>query len=173
MNWVDLTIIGVMAIGGLIGFRKGLVKQVIGLFNLIASFTVGYLYMDVVGLWLEAQLGIPQESSLIVGFLLIFFGVLFGLSIIGGFLNSVIRKIPIIGWLNHLAGIGVGLLSTGLFLSLALYLLAMVGFPSSEVISASITYEPIYHLLPHAWEIATSQFPEITDIQERFPTWFN
>lgn len=162
-----------MAIGGLMGFRKGLVKQVIGLFNLIASFTVGYLYMDVFGQWLEAQLGIAQQYSLIVGFLLIFFGVLLGLSIIGRFLNSVIRGIPIIGWLNNIAGVGVGLLSTGLFLSLALYLLALVGFPSSEVINSSTTYEPIYHLLPQTWEIATNQFPEITDIQERFPTWFN
>jgi len=173
MNWVDLIIVGVMAIGGLIGWRRGLVKQFIGLFSLIASFTAAYLYMDILGLWIEAQMNLPQESSVIVSFLLIFSGVFLGLSILGGFINRVIKAIPIIGWLNGIAGIGLGLLSTGLFLSLILYSLAMIGFPSNEVINSSTTYDHIYHLFPHTWEIATHQFPELTDIQERFPTWFN
>ena len=69
MNWIDIVIIVVLGLGVLSGARRGLVKQIIGLVSLVASFLIGYLYMEGTGSWLGAQAGIPAEYATIAGFL--------------------------------------------------------------------------------------------------------
>jgi len=172
MNWLDWIIIGILAFGIFRGLRRGLVRQVIGLASLVVAFIIGYLHMDNLGTWFESQASISPEYSSVVAFLVVFFSVLLGLSIVTGFLDNVVKNIPIVGCLNQLIGGALGLISTGILLSLVLYLFSLFGYPSNEIIESSITYDYIHQLLPQAWELATQQFPEISDLPDRFPDWF-
>ncbi|MCY4234286.1 MAG: CvpA family protein [Bacteroidetes bacterium] len=172
MNWFDWVIIGFLALGIYRGIRRGLLGQVIGLSSLIVAFASGYMYMDRAGSWFENQAGITPEYSSVIGFLVVFFSVFLGLSIIGGFVDKVVKSIPIIGWLNQLVGGALGFISVGLLLSLLLYLTSLMGFPTNDIIESSVTYDYVFQLLPQAWELATKQFPEIANFTDRFPSWF-
>ncbi len=172
MNWLDWILVVLLAFGIYRGIRRGLLRQVLGLSALVIAFIFGYLHMDTVGTWFENQVGIPMEYSSVIGFLCVFFSAFLVLSIVSGFLDKIVRNIPIIGWLNQLIGGALGLISSALLLSLIVYLLSLIGLPSNEIINSSMTYDYIYQLLPQTWDLMTSEFPEITDIAERFPSWF-
>ena len=172
MNWIDIVIIVVLGLGVLSGARRGLVKQIIGLVSLVASFLIGYLYMEGTGSWLGAQAGIPAEYATIAGFLAVFLGAMLGFVILSRFLDRVVSNTPLLGGLNRIVGAGLGLLSSGLLLSLLLYLCSVIGLPPDEVRTSSMLYESAYQFLPDTWDLATRQFPGLEGLTERFPAWF-
>ena len=171
MNWIDLLIIVVLGIGVLHGARKGLVRQVLGLTSLVGSLLAGYLYMEGAGLWLASQIGIPMQYAMVAGFMAVFLGVMLGFIIVSRLLDKVISDAPLLGGLNKIIGAGLGLLSAGLMLSLILNLGSVVGLPSDEIRTSSALYDSAHQFLPQTWDLATSQFPELTGLGERFSAW--
>ncbi len=172
MNWLDILIIVVLGVGSLTGFRRGLVLQLFGLVSFVASFLIGFFYMEGVGDWFENQLGISATYSSLVGFGTVFLGVHVGAMIIARFLDKVVKKIAVIGGLNRIFGGALGLVTSGLAFSLLLYALATVNLPPSELRSSSALYEVVYQFFPQTWDLATQKFPEITELTDRFPSVF-
>ncbi|MCY4159196.1 MAG: CvpA family protein [Bacteroidetes bacterium] len=172
MNWVDLLVVVVLGVGVFSGLRRGLIRQVLGLTSLIASFVIGYMYMDGAGEWIEGQAGIPEEYSPVAGFLAVFMGMQLCFMIGVRFLDGIVKKIVLVGGLNRILGAALGILSSGLLLSLTFYLASLFGIPSDDARISSALYEHVYELLPYAWNLATQHFPELTELSERFPSWF-
>jgi len=172
MNWIDIVVIGGLALGSWSGARKGFVRQTVGLTSLVASFLIGYLNMESMGAWIGSQAEIPAEYEVIAGFILVFIAVQLCFMILSRFLNRIVKNTPILGGMNKIIGAGLGLLSAGFLLSLGFYLGSVFGFPSIEARSSSALYDTVYQFLPYAWNMATQQFPEIAELADRFPTWF-
>ncbi|MCY3488586.1 MAG: CvpA family protein [Bacteroidetes bacterium] len=172
MNWLDILIIVVLGIGSLMGFRRGLILQLFGLVSFIASFLIGFSYMEGVGDWFENQLGVSATYSSLVGFGAVFLGVHVCAMIVSRFLDKVVKKTVVIGGLNRIFGGAVGLITSGLAFSLLLYALATVNLPPSELRSSSALYEVVYQFFPQTWDLATQKFPELTELIDRFPSVF-
>ncbi len=172
MNWFDILIIGVLGVGSLIGFRRGLVRQFFGLVSFIASFLIGFFYMEGVGGWFENQLGVSATYSSLVGFGAVFLGVHLCVMFLSRFLSGVIKSIPLIGGLDRIFGGALGLVTSGLAFSLILYALATVNLPPNELRSSSALYEVVYQFFPQTWDMATQKFPELTELTDRFTSAF-
>ena len=171
MNWFDIVLIAFLSLGVLLGIRRGFVRQLIGLSGLIAAFVVGFLMMDRSGEWFNINAGVPAEYASLVGFAAVFLGVQLIAIILSHIFDRIVRNIFVIGVLNRLLGGGLGLITTALFSSLLLYLLAIPGAPSTEVRTSSLLYEMVYQFLPQSWDLATQYFPQLSELSEYFPDW--
>ncbi len=170
MNWFDILIIAVIGGGLLYGFRRGLVRQFFGLLSFIASFMLGFLYMENVGGWFETQLGVSPAYSSLTGFGVVFLGVHVCAMIASRFLNRVVQQVAVFGGLNRIFGGALGLVTTSLAFSMILYVLATLDLPPNELRNSSALYEVVYQFFPQTWEVATQKFPELTELTERFPS---
>ena len=172
MNWLDILIIVVLGVGSLIGFRRGLILQLFGLVSFVASFLIGFLYMEGVGDWFENQLGVSVTYSSLFGFGAVFLGVHVCAMIVSRFLDKVVNKTVVIGGLNRIFGGALGLITSGLAFSLVLYALATVNLPPSELRSSSALYEVVYQFFPQTWDLATQKFPELAELIDRLSSVF-
>lgn len=168
MNWLDLTIIVVLGFGAFVGARRGFIRQIFGLAGLIGSFLMGYLLMEWVGGWFEAQTGVSAEYSAIAGFAAVFLCVQLGVLILSRLLDKFVRSIVLFGGLNRIFGGTFGVVTGCLVLSLILYILAFLELPPAELRDSSVLYEVVYQFLPQTWDLVTLQFPEIAELSERF-----
>ena len=172
MNWLDILIVVVLAVGTMAGVRRGLVRQFVGLVGLIVSLVVAYSYMEVPAPWLEGQIGISTDYSGVVGFAAVFLIVQLCIMLLGRFLDRIVSNIVVISGLNQILGGAFGLVTTALFFSIALYFLSMIGLPPSDLRNSSSLYELVYTFLPQAWEYAAQQFPVLAELPNRLPAWF-
>ena len=119
MNWLDIVILVVMAVGILFGLRNGLIKAVLSLAGLIAGIILaGRLYVPLA----ERLTFIPSEIAVIpqvnpaelVAFAIILIGVVLIASILAAMLKWAVSLV-MLGWVNHLGGAVFGLLLGAMF----------------------------------------------------------
>ena len=107
MNWLDIVLISVMAIGTLAGLWLGIIKAVLFLAGIIVGVVLaGRFYTP-----LSEQLTfIPQESiAKIVAFAIILIGVMVIAFVLARLLKWV-ASMMMLGWVNRLGGAIFGLL---------------------------------------------------------------
>jgi membrane protein required for colicin V production len=108
VNWVDLTVIAVLALFGLRGFFRGLFREVLSLAGLIAGFMIAVAYDQdaaayLAGLWTVSPIVLKGAA-----FVAIFFLVYFAFSLAGWFLHRS-EKLLFLKTLNRSGGIAIGL----------------------------------------------------------------
>ena len=106
MNWIDIVILVVVAIGTFVGLRIGLIKAALSLVGLIVGVILaGRFYIP----FAEHLTFISQTSiAQVVAFVIILIAVL----VIAGVLAAVLKwitKVVMLGWVNHLGGAVFGL----------------------------------------------------------------
>lgn len=122
MNWVDIVIVVVTVILGFIGLKQGLVKTVFGL----AGIVVGII---LAGQWdnnLAAKIFKGSEWGQIVSFAIILVAVLVIANMIGGALKKALTFI-MLGWLDNLLGLVVGLAAGLLICGALVAIIAKLG----------------------------------------------
>jgi len=121
VNWVDLTIIGIIAVSTIISLLRGFVREAMSLVTWILAAWLAFVFADDVG----AIFGnyIQKESwQVIVGFLLIFITIL----IVGGLANYLLSGVVSktgLSSTDRIVGIVFGFVR-GVFLVSVLVLLA-------------------------------------------------
>ncbi|MDR0429043.1 MAG: CvpA family protein [Tannerellaceae bacterium] len=142
MNWLDITLLCLAAIGLMKGLFDGVVKQVVSLIALV----VAIFFCGKTAVWLHSHIiswGLPEQGvtilSYIFGFLLIIGIVLLA----GEIVHRVIGLTPL-SILNHIAGGVFGILVMILFTSLLLNLLEIVD-KGSVLISAESKVESRFY----------------------------
>jgi membrane protein required for colicin V production len=151
MNWLDIVLVCLAAIGLLKGLFDGVVKQVTSLIALvIAIFLCGK-----VAAWLKGyilSLGwLPEQGvtifSYILGFLL-----LVGIVLLTGEIVHKVIDVTPLSVLNHLAGGLFGLLLMIVFISLLLNLIEIIDRGSAliplETKVESRFYDPVKRIIP-------------------------
>ena len=167
MNSTDIFILIIVGIGVVWGLRSGVVRQVLGMAGLIASFVLGFLFMETAGAFIAGLVPIDDNLAALVGFA----GIFLAVQIVVMFLIRGIQKmigVLKLGALNRIIGGAFGALSSGLLLSIIFVFMAGFGVPSPQAQQASRLYAPVSELLPKTWEFATGMFPQIEGIPERF-----
>jgi len=105
MNWLDITIIVVVAVATIIGFLKGIIKMALTLGGLVLGiFLAGRYYDD-----FAAKLTLISSPvwAKIAAFAIIFVGIMIAAAIIAFFLEKAASAI-LLGWVNRLVGAIVG-----------------------------------------------------------------
>lgn len=70
MNWVDAVFLGIVAWGAWNGYRRGLLKTLVGFAGFLVALIVAFIYYKELGQWLNEKLHLGQKlEPLIMGYL--------------------------------------------------------------------------------------------------------
>jgi membrane protein required for colicin V production len=131
VDWIILIVLGLAAINGL---SKGLILSVFGLMGMIASLLVASWYYQSVAGWLRRILS-REKIAEVVAFLLLLVVVSVITSLVGKSLRNFSHWVGL-GWMDHLAGLGFGLLQ-GAFLITILVVFLAAFWPQSSLLKSS------------------------------------
>ncbi|MEI7036950.1 CvpA family protein [Fulvimonas yonginensis] len=120
MNWVDYTILGVLALSVLVGLWRGLVSEVLALAGWIAAFWVAWTFGPLVAARFEHSVSLP-EARIVLGYGLCFVAVL----ALGALLRFLARRLISgigLGGLDRLLGMLFGFVRGVLLVTLVVFL---------------------------------------------------
>ncbi|HET6805235.1 MAG TPA: CvpA family protein [Frateuria sp.] len=120
MNWIDYTILGVLALSVLVGLWRGLVSEVLSLAAWIVAFWFAWTFGPVVAVQLEHSISLPA-ARILIGYGLCFVAVL----AIGALLRFVVRRLLSsigLGGLDRLLGMLFGFARGVLLVTLVVFL---------------------------------------------------
>ena len=130
MNWIDIVILVVWGVTALWGFSSGLLKILVPFFSLVIGLALSSRIGDSVGK-LFSGLTDNENAQTIAGFLLILVVLLAAGGIISFMASKVLGIIPLVGLVNSLSGMAVGLLVG--FLLISGVLTAIQKFPIRDL----------------------------------------
>ena len=130
MNWIDIVILVVWGVTALWGFSSGLLKILVLFFSLVIGLALSSRIGDSVG-ELFSGLTDNENAQTIAGFLLILVVLLAAGGIISFMASKVLGIIPLVGLVNSLSGMAVGLLVG--FLLISGVLTAIQKFPIRDL----------------------------------------
>jgi membrane protein required for colicin V production len=148
MNWLDVVLLLVILASVLSGLRTGFVRVVIHLVATVCGLLAGFWCYGIAAGELQPWIHNPVTANL-VGFTLIFLGVMFVGSLLGMILANIFRWIGL-GWLDHLMGGAAGVVRGALLV--AVVVAAIVAFtpgPTPGFLAES-------KVLPYATQISTA-----------------
>jgi membrane protein required for colicin V production len=132
MNAIDIIILVPMAYGAYKGYKEGLLMELVTLFGFVLATVLSFkLFHKAVEL-ITPYIGKNESVIPVLGFLLIFVGVLVGVLLIGKTFKSVLN-LTLLGTFDNAAGAIVGALKWAFGFSTVLWLMdsAGIGLPQS------------------------------------------
>ncbi len=142
MNVLDIVIAAILVIAGIMGYRKGVIRQVCGIGGLILGIWLGYRFSTLLAGWF----GMNAEYASLLCFIIILIAAIIVLYLVGLLFSKVFRMTGF-GLIDNLGGLALGVVKTGLLLSLLLGLFTgyndRAKLIAPEVFDESALYEPM------------------------------
>lgn len=133
------------------GLRSGLVRQLSALIALIAGVWIGWHFSNGVATLLRNLFKWEGQLVQIVAFLLLLFGVIFLVNLIGRTIASLL-KFLLLGWVDRILGVLFAIIKYAFLFSIIIYVLTVIdnNFPflPEESLSKSIFYTPLKEFAP-------------------------
>jgi len=182
LNYLDIFIVAVLAIGFLLGFKDGLVRKIIGLIGLIVAFAVAFEFSDKAALIILPVFQDEYFANIVAG-ILIFLIVILITSIIkrivhpldktnrfiNQFLGGVVGVIHKTNrFINQFLGGVVGVIQIVFFLSGFLLFLNIFNLPSKSSENKSILYSKVYNVIPNSIDFVIGHRSKATDFIKDF-----
>ena len=165
MGWIDITIIAIIALGGLRGFLKGFINQLASIAGLVVGFFAAKtLYLIVAD---KISVYVPDASMTtiqIVAFIAVWIVVPLLFSLIASFFTHAVEMLSL-GAFNRFLGLLLGgvkwALIVGLFINVLDYVDAGDSFIDQTNKEESMLYYPVK-------DIVSSFFPAARDIANKY-----
>lgn len=126
MSLLDISIMVVLALMGLRGLLRGLIKEVAALTALVLGGWLAYRYHSTAATPFKTLM--PAAAAEVVAFVLLLILVGLAAHLLGNLLTGLVR-LALLGWVNRLGGVAVGLLEGSLILGMVLYAIVAIPFP--------------------------------------------
>ena len=164
MNWLDFSIIAFIAVVALTAFRRGFIREFLGLIAVVAGVIIAGLFHDDVAISLETLTGETTWAH-ISTFLAIFLAI----SIIGWIISLVLRStvdLFVLGWADHAAGAIFGIIKSVIIIQAAMVIFVFQPALGMEAAIADSLIGPIFldstsivhALLPNEFDRAIQEF---------------
>src|SRR5210317_265870 len=124
MNWLDLLILIPLVAGLFSGYRNGLIGEVASLAALIFGIWGSIKFSDWTANLLNTW-GIESQYMNIISFIVTFIIIVVVIQIIARSLSQLLKSLAL-GWVDKIAGIGVGVIKAALITSVILFVLDIV-----------------------------------------------
>lgn len=135
MNILDIIIVVLMTFLVVRGVMRGLVSEVASLLGIVLGIWLGIRYMDHVTALLKPHL--PEFSFLpVIGFALVFLGVLILFNLLGWGLKALFKK-TLLGWLDRTLGAALAVIKGVVIAYLGIIILAVYLVPDTPVVAQS------------------------------------
>ncbi len=142
MNWVDIIIVIILAVGLSKGLANGFVRGIFGIAALVLGIVIAAANYEQVVNTLFSRLQIGADGRAILGFLLVFVVVLILVSVVGRIIAKAL-KLASLGWMDRLAGGMLGLVRARLFTGVVLLLVVMAGLQDNAGLARSVIAPPV------------------------------
>lgn len=148
-----------IAFGAFVGFRKGLLLELISLAALVLAILGGLKLLDTALPVMESFVGDVHGLLPFVTFLVVFVGIILVVRLVGLLLKKVIDFTPF-GVFDNMLGAILGALKWCVSLSLLLYVADMAGVSiTKETADASVIYPIVLKTTPYALEVLSYALP--------------
>jgi len=135
LSWIDVLFLATVALLVFNGFRNGAVFSLVSLLGLPVGLWVAYTYGPQFTQMLSNN-GIPATP--LISYLVLFFGCVFVVHIIGNFIRGAVKSTPIISQGDTLLGGAIGFVEAWLLWLLLLIVLgAFLGHLQTSLVSGS------------------------------------
>ncbi|CAH2031839.1 CvpA family protein [Trichlorobacter ammonificans] len=133
MNFLTIAMLAVLTLGGLRGLLRGLITEVASLTALLLGGWLAYRFHEPLAVPLTTLM--PYHAARIVSFTGLLLAVGLGAHLVGSLLTGLV-KLALLGWVNRLGGLALGVLEGALLLGMMLYAVVAVplSFPLKEQI---------------------------------------
>ncbi len=160
MNWLDIVILVVVAIGTFLGLRIGIIRAALSLVGLIVGVILAGRYYAPLA---ERSSFIPQAGAAeAVAFAIILIGVMIIASVLAGLLRWVTSAV-MLGWVNHLGGAIFGLV-LGAIVSSALLAVWGKFFDIAGIVSQSSLAVILLDRFPAVLALLPDEFDAIRSL---------
>ncbi len=146
----ELIFIGLLALGGIMGFRKGLIAQVSMFLALLLGIWAAIHFSEFTGRYLTAWFNLQGDNAFLASFVVTFAAVVLLVYFVGKFASRLL-KVMFLGWVDKLAGLLLGILKMALLLSVVLVILHRTGVSEklfSEEQRSAIFYRNLEKFAP-------------------------
>lgn len=168
-HFLDIVISLLLALGTVIGFFKGVIKQAFGLAGLIGGLVCGSLLFRPAGDFLQTVVKINDHWAGIVAFILILIIVPVFFMIIGGLLSKLV-EVAQLGFFNRILGAIFGfvkyLIIIGLLIKFSEFMGIAAGFSGESKGKKSELYEPVRKITDFCLRWTWDKVPPVNQLKD-------
>jgi len=166
MNVLDIIILGLLVLGLINGFRKGLFVEVASLVALVAGIYGAIHFSNYAGDFLMDKVDWNEKTVNITAFAITFIVIVLLIALAGKALTKL-ADFAALGLLNKLLGAIFGLLKMAVILSVIFIIFDSINkklpFTDEEDLEESTLYNPVKSLIPTVFPIILEKKSEIED----------
>ena len=126
MKTLDIILLIPLVFGAVLGYRKGLLIELIGIVAFVLAIVAGFKLMEVGMVYLDEYIDGFNELLPFLSFILIFLGIILLINMLGKLLKKMI-DMTILGGFDSVAGAIVGILKWAIGVSILLWLCVNFG----------------------------------------------
>lgn len=158
MSGFDAIIFPIVAFFAWLGFRNGLVREVLGIIGVVIAIFIGFQYAEPATSWFNTE-SVEQSQYLpyftfIILFVVVLIFVRLTIFFMEEFLSVLLLTTP-----NRVMGSAFGVLKAALYLSISLIILDTVGVPDQKVRNSSFSYHALMEVAPNAYNLVAYFYP--------------
>lgn len=131
MNVLDYAILGVLLISVLIGVFRGAIREIVNIVGWVAGFFAAKMFAPELVPFFSDWM-VDPVIRFVVAWLLIFFSVVIGISVIGSLIAEGVRKLGL-GSLDRIVGAAIGALRGALVLLFLALAAGLTTFPRAPI----------------------------------------
>jgi membrane protein required for colicin V production len=151
MNWLDLIIL-IPLVGGLFsGYKNGLIGEVASLAALIFGIWGAVKFSGWTANLLDTW-GVESQYMHIISFVITFIIIVVVIQIIAKMLRELVNALAL-GWIDRIAGIGLGMIKAILITSVLLFVIDYIdqrkNFVPKDAKQESLLFRPMADLIPN------------------------
>jgi membrane protein required for colicin V production len=162
-NYLDLVIALPIVLLAIMGFRKGLIKELASLAALVLGIYLAVVFSDFVAGWMIKYVDISHRWIFIIAFILTFVAVVLLVSLLGRALDKI-ASLALLGIINRFLGLLFGILKGAFIMSVFILLFNMIDnkehILKAEVKNNSLLYRPVEAIAPFLLESIGSLTPD-------------
>lgn len=161
MGIIDIIILACFVPSVIIGFKKGLVDQIISLAVVLGGIWLSIRFSDTVGSWIGGVFNASEAFwPKAISFILIFVVVAIILHLLGNLIQKIM-KITLMSGINHVFGALLGFVKAAFLLGILAYFInsanELIGFIPAEKLAESKFFSPLF-------EFAKTLFPLLKEL---------
>lgn len=146
MNWIDITLLVILALFALRGFYRGLFREVFSVVGMVAGLWAALTYHEYVTNWLSEQWAGSPFLVKIASFVIVFFVVYFLCSVAGWLLHRSEQAL-FLKTFNRAGGVAIGFGKGVALVGLVLYFVhsaAWLPQPTRDKMAGAYLVKPLY-----------------------------
>lgn len=151
MNWIDYLIIAFSCFLIILGFRRGLVRELLSIVAIAAGFIVALTSYETCAVFLAGRFEIPGSLLDVLAFAILFLVTSCSLLLVGYVWKLLTAATPV-AFIDGLLGATFGLLKAAFIVSIVLMLVASIEIPAvQEVLEGSYIAPHFLALVPRLY----------------------